>query len=205
VPAGRVEEFLAVPRLSQLVTRASSGMVATTLPLIYERADDGPGTFLGHLARANPQWSDLIDDEALVIVAGPDAYVSPASYATRRRTGRVVPTWNYVSVQGHGRLVVHDEPDWIERLVRTLTDAAERGRADRWSVDEAPSPFLAGQLQGIIGVEVVLDRLEGKWKLSQNRTEDDRDGVARDLAVGTPREREVAAEMRRLLEEGEPS
>lgn len=139
------------------------------------------GALLGHVARNNPQWRVPTLGEALVIVRGPDAYISPAWYATKREHGRVVPTWNYITAHVYGRLVIHDDPAWVEANVRRLTDQHERGRAEPWSVDDAPEAYLAGQLKAIVGVEVVIDRVEGKSKLSQNRSNADIDGAVHGL------------------------
>jgi transcriptional regulator len=119
--------------------------------------------------------------EALVIVRGPDAYVSPGWHASKAEHGRVVPTWNYVTAHVHGRLVVHDDPGWVETLVRRLTDQHEAHSAQPWSVDDAPAAFVAGQLRAIVGVELVISRVEAKAKLSQNRPGADIDGVVAGL------------------------
>jgi transcriptional regulator len=119
----------------------------------------------------------------MVIARGPDAYVSPSAYASKAQHGRVVPTWNYVTVHAYGRLVVHDDPVWVEALVRRLTDHHERGREQPWSVDDAPAKFYAGQLRAIVGVELVIERVEAKFKLSQNRPAADIDGVVATLAA----------------------
>jgi transcriptional regulator len=110
-------------------------------------------------------------------VRGPDAYISPSWYATKREHGRVVPTWNYVTAHVHGELVVHDDPDWVATNVRALTGRHERARAEPWSVDDAPPPYIAGQLKAIVGVEIVIHRIEAKFKLSQNRSLADVDGA----------------------------
>lgn len=197
-PPGRVEEFLALPRLAEVVTHTSSGLAASTLPLLYEPASQAAGRFLGHFARANPQCAGQDGDEVLVIVRGADGYVSPASYPSHRETGEVVPTWNYLTVQGHGCLVIHDDASWTRAVVTRLTTAMEGDRTEPWSVEDAPGAFLDAQLRAIVGFEVLLDRLEGKWKLSQNRLPADRDGVVAQMAGGSARDKEVAVEMTRL-------
>jgi transcriptional regulator len=196
-PGDELATFLRVPRFADLVTHGTGGLVASSLPLLFEPAAGPAGSFVGHLARANPQWSDLASDEALVLLRGPDAYVSPAYYPTRRLSGEVVPTWNYLSVQAHGRILVHDDPLWTERLVRRLTAAHEDHRLEPWSVDEVPRAYLAAQLRAIVGIEIAIEHLEGKWKLSQNRSSPDREGVIENLSSGSPSERAVAAAMRR--------
>ncbi|HET7472413.1 MAG TPA: FMN-binding negative transcriptional regulator [Candidatus Limnocylindrales bacterium] len=160
----------------ELITATDEGLLATLLPLIWEPArGDGPelGRLMGHVARNNRQWEVAPAGEALVIVRGPDAYISPAWYATKREHGRVVPTWNYVTAHLHGRLIVHDDAAWCERNVRALVDRHEARQPEPWSVDDAPPPYIEGQLRAIVGLEVVVTRIEAKTKLSQNRSKDD--------------------------------
>jgi transcriptional regulator len=181
-----VRELLAHHGAADLVTSTSLGLFATLLPFVHDdpgsRPDLGPwGALLGHVARNNDQWREPSLGEALVIVRGPDAYISPTWYAAKREHGRVVPTWNYITAHVYGRLVVHDDPAWVEALVRRLTDRHEAGRAQPWSVDDAPRPYVEGQLRAIVGVEVLIDRVEGKFKLSQNRSEADVAGVVAGL------------------------
>jgi transcriptional regulator len=148
--------------------------------------DADTGTLVGHLARTNPQWRDTVGD-VLVIVRGPDAYVSPGWYASKTEHGRVVPTWDYVLAHVHGELVVHDDVDWLAAHVRRLTEAHEGARSEPWAVSDAPERFVAGQLRAIVGVEVRIRRVEAKWKLSQNRPGADIDGVVAGLtADGRP-------------------
>lgn len=175
-----VAELLANIRAAELVSATAEGLLATMLPLIFEArgasaAAGEHGRLMGHVARNNRQWQTAPIGEAMVIVRGPDAYISPAWYATKREHGRVVPTWNYVTAHLHGRLIVHDEAAWVEANVRALTARHEgrRGVADSWSVDDAPAPYIAGQLKAIVGVELVVSRIEAKVKLSQNRSVDD--------------------------------
>jgi len=172
-----VRDLLRHHGAADLITSTADGLVATLLPFVYEDEGDGPGRLLGHLARNNEQWSTPALGEVLVIVRGPDAYVSPSWYATKREHGRVVPTWNYVTAHVHGRLVVHDDPAWVEALVRRLTAKHEDHREAPWSVDDAPLAFVAGQLRAIVGLEVEITRIEAKLKLSQNRSAADVDGV----------------------------
>ena len=177
-----VRELLRNPGAADLITSTADGMMATMLPLVYDepgsRAGLGEwGALLGHVARNNRQWTVPAQGQALVIVRGPDAYISPAWYATKREHGRVVPTWNYITAHVYGRLVIHDKPDWVEANVRRLTDHHERDRSEPWSVDDAPPWYVAGQLKAIVGVEILIDRVEGKFKLSQNRPDADRAGV----------------------------
>jgi len=176
-------QFLAQLRAADLVTVTDDGLVATFLPLLYD-AQQGPrGALVGHLARNNDQWRRPARGEALVIAHGPDSYVTPAWYASKTEHGRVVPTWNYVTAHVYGDLVVHDDPGWLAQHVRRLTDRHEGERAEPWAVEDAPAPFVAGQLRAIVGVEVVISRVEFKMKMSQNRPAADIDGVVAGLAA----------------------
>jgi transcriptional regulator len=183
-----------------LVTLSPDGLVASILPVLFDRGpDDGPlGTIRGHLARGNPQWRTSSGEvEALLIADGPDAYISPGWYATKRRTGRDVPTWNYVTVHARGPLLIHHDAAWLEDIVRRLSDRHEAGRAHPWSVDDAPRDYLESQLKAIAGVEIRLTGLEAKRKLSQNRLAEDVAGVVAGLGAGSPEEQAVAGEMGR--------
>jgi len=169
-----VRELLANHGAADLVTATADGLVATLLPFVY---DASRHALLGHVARNNDQWQRPVLGEALVIVRGPDAYISPSWYASKAEHGRVVPTWNYVTAHVHGTLTVHDDPEWVGDIVRRLT-----ARHDTtWSVDDAPPAFVAGQLRAIVGVEVAISRVEAKLKLSQNRSAADIDGVVTGL------------------------
>jgi transcriptional regulator len=196
-----VQALLASGRAANLITATADGLIATMLPLVHDgpeaRAGLGPwGALLGHVARNNAQWRTPALGEAMVILAGPDAYISPAWYATKREHGRVVPTWNYITAHAYGRLIIHDDLAWVEANVRRLSEHHEGTRAVPWSVDDAPEPYIAGQLKAIVGVEVVIDRIEGKWKLSQNRSDADIAGTIEGLeATG---EGAISAAMRGL-------
>jgi transcriptional regulator len=177
-----VHDLLANQGAADLVTLTAQGLVATMLPFIY---DAEQGSLLGHVARNNDQWRQEALGEALVIVRGPDAYITPRWYASKAEHGRVVPTWNYMTAHVYGNLVVHDDPVWVEGLVRRLTANKEAGAEHPWTVDDAPPEFIAGQLRAIVGVEVVITRIEAKLKLSQNRTPADVEGVIEGLdAIG---------------------
>ena len=176
-PDEALAQLLAAPGAVDLVSSTPSGLTATTLPMLY---DAGAGTLTGHLARTNVQWRDSVG-EVLVIVRGPDAYVSPSWYASKAEHGRVVPTWDYVVAHVHGELVVHEDAEWLAAHVAGLTDAHETGRAEPWAVSDAPERFVAGQLRAIVGVEVRVTRVEAKWKMSQNRPVADVDGVVAGL------------------------
>jgi transcriptional regulator len=196
-----VRELLRDLGAAQLITATSEGLLATMLPLVYDEGNSRPGlgawgALLGHVARNNSQWRVPAEGEALVIVQGPDAYISPAWYATKREHGRVVPTWNYITAHVHGRLVVHDDAAWVEANVRRLTAKYEGTREAPWSVDDAPEAFIAGQIKAIVGIEIIIDRVEGKTKLSQNRSDADIAGAIDGLEARG--EHRVSAAMRGL-------
>ncbi len=168
--------------LATLVTTGADGIMATPLPLLLDPEPAPHGTLLGHVARANPQWRrSTANVEALAMFAGPDAYISPSWYATKRATGKVVPTWNYVAVHAYGHVEFIDDPAWLLGLVTRLTERHEGGRDTPWAVADAPAEFTQAQLKGIVGVRLTIARLEGKWKMSQNRTAEDRAGVVEGL------------------------
>jgi len=168
--------------LGLLVTTGTSGLLANPIPFVLDDADSPLGTLRAHLARANPQWRDFDpEQEALVVFQGTDTYITPSWYETKRETGKVVPTWNYAIVQAYGRMQVKDDPAWLVRQVTAMTSAQEASRREPWAVSDAPAEFLTAQLKGIVGVEIEITRIEGKWKVSQNRPEADRRGVAEGL------------------------
>lgn len=175
--------------------------VATLLPVLW-RGD----RVLAHLARANPHWQQIgADSPGLLVVGGPQAYVSPSWYASKAEHGRVVPTWNYTTVHLTGRVRVHDDVEWLRALVTALTEEHEAGREHPWAVSDAPEAYVAGQLRGIVGVELVVERVEAKAKLSQNRSEADRSGVVEGLrADGGPGTAQVADLMQAALDQPGP-
>lgn len=179
-----------------LVTHTADGFRATILPMLFDPDEGEHGTLRGHWARGNPQWRDAEGTLALAIFNGPDAYVSPAWYEEKRLSGKVVPTWNYVTVLAQGRLSLRQEPDWLLAHVRRLVERHELGRSDPWSIDDTPEGFVETQVLGIVGLELCIARLEAKRKLSQNRSDADITGTIAGLSSGTPRERSVAAAMR---------
>jgi transcriptional regulator len=176
-----------------LVTLSGAGLVASVLPMVFH-ADDG--VLRGHLARANPQWRDITDTvEALALFDGPESYVTPSWYETKRRTGKDVPTWNYVTVQVRGPIAVHHEETWLLEHLRALVDRQEVVRPEPWSIDDPPEGYIATNARAIVGLELAISSIEAKRKLSQNRLAIDFDGVVAGLAAGSERERAVAAEM----------
>jgi len=172
---------------ADLITATDDGLLATFLPFVFDPAVGEHGALLGHVARNNDQWRRPPIGDAMVIVRGPDAYISPSWYASKAEHGRVVPTWNYVTAHVYGELVVHDDPVWLDALVRRLTDRHEQGNPEPWSVDDAPTRFIAGQLRAIVGLELVITRIEAKLKLSQNRPPADITGVLAGLEAAGDR------------------
>ncbi|MBN8904367.1 MAG: transcriptional regulator [Rhodospirillales bacterium 69-11] len=170
--------------LATLVTLTAEGLVASHVPLLLD-PDPGPfGTLRGHLARPNPQAKDAdAAVQALVIFQGEEGYITPSYYATKRETGKVVPTWNYAAVHAYGPIRFFDEAEALLDVVTRLTDRHEAERAAPWAVSDAPADFVAGMLRGIVGFEIPIARLEGKVKMSQNRPAADRDGVIAGLAA----------------------
>jgi transcriptional regulator len=178
-----VRAMVAAIGSGELVTVGPDGFpLATLLPTIW----DGDRVVL-HMARANEHWRTIGPDApALLVCTGPQAYVSPGWYASKREHGRVVPTWNYSSVHLSGRVRVHEDPEWLRNAVTELTDLHEQHRPDRWHVTDAPEQYVTGQLRGIVGLELLVERVEAKQKLSQNRSEADRRGVIAGLSAESP-------------------
>lgn len=164
--------------LATLFSQDKSGPTADHLPLLFDPTGGAHGVLRGHVARANPLWQQACGQTVLAVFHGPEGYVSPGWYPSKARHGRVVPTWNYAVVHAQGRLKVMDDPGWLRALVTRLTQAHEAHRATAWAVADAPADYLAQMLQAIIGIEIELTRLTGKFKLSQNRDRGDREGVA---------------------------
>jgi transcriptional regulator len=175
--AALVDELLRNHGAADLVTVTPKGLVATMLPFIYEPSVGEHGALHGHLARNNEQWRLDAAGESLAIVRGPNAYITPGWYASKIEHGRVVPTWNYVTAHVYGQFIVHDDVHWTENLVRRLTAKHEAYRDHPWSPDDAPREFIEGQLRAIVGIELLITRVEAKAKLSQNRPPADVDGV----------------------------
>lgn len=168
--------------LGLLVTSGQSGLLASPIPFLY-RENNGRRTLLCHLARANPHWKDLLGlKECLVVFQGLDNYVSPSWYPSKQTTHKVVPTWNYEMVQVKGIPTVIESTGWLKSLVGDLTDAMESLRKNPWSVGDAPSDFIDAQLKAIVGLEIEITEIQGKWKMSQNRPPEDVKGVVKGLS-----------------------
>jgi transcriptional regulator len=203
-PAALLGELCAhVP--ATLITYGPDGFRASILPMLFDPDDGQHGTLRGHLARGNPQWREIEGSiaaggdgagEALAIFDGPDAYVSPAWYEEKRLTGKVVPTWNYVTVQAHGTISTIHDPDWLIPHVGRLVARHETGRPDPWALSDAPEDYVRTQARAIVGLELRISRIEAKAKLTQNRSASDIEGTIEGLSAGTPREQAVAEAMR---------
>lgn len=172
--------------LGLLISRHAEDLAANAIPFILKRGEGAHGTLLAHLARANAQWQTLDGQKVLVVFQGPQAYVSPSHYATKQETGKVVPTWNYAMVQARGIARVHSDRSWLDAQIDALTAQQEHGRNHPWAVSDAPRSYIESQLKGIVGVEIEITAIEGKWKVSQNRPEADRHGVAEGLSETAP-------------------
>ena len=173
--------------LGLLITQdANHALDANPIPFLFDAGRGPHGTLRGHVARANPVWREARQDtDTLVVFQGLQAYVSPGWYATKAKSGKVVPTWNYVTVAARGTLRVIDDRDWLRGLVGELTERHEAAQANPWQVSDAPPDYIDTMLKAIVGIEIELVSLQGKWKVSQNRPAKDREGVAEALRDGT--------------------
>ena len=180
-----------------LISNGSEGLVANSVPFVLDAAASRLGTLKVHLARANPQWRDLeASSDALIVFQGHDHYITPSWYETKRETGKVVPTWNYTMVQAKGRAKVMDDA-WLGQQIEELTRALEQRREQPWAVGDAPSDFIAMQRRAIVGLEIEILDIRGKWKTSQNRNAADRAGVVAGLeAMGDEDARAMAGIVR---------
>lgn len=182
--------------LGTLVTMTRTGLVANALPFILDASVGPHGTLKAHLARANAQWRDYDPAvDALVIFQGPQRYITPSWYAVKQETGKVVPTWNYTVVQASGPMHVIEDGDWLATQIAALTNKQESGRTGPWAVTDAPPTFVEAQIKGIVGIEIPIARIEGKWKVSQNRPARDRQGVVDGLRAEGDEESEAMAEL----------
>ena len=194
-----LHDFIRAAPLATLVSSTPAGLFASHLPLLIDPEPKPFGTLSGHLARANPHWKEATSGtEALAIFTGPQAYITPAWYVAKQETGKVVPTWNYAAVHAYGTLRFFEDEASLLRLVTRLTETHEAKRAAPWAVSDAPPDFVKGMLRAIVGFELTVTRLEGKWKMSQNRPPADiervvegldRDGEAAVAAVVAKRNR----------------
>jgi transcriptional regulator len=188
--------------LATLVAMSETGLVANHLPLRFRAEPEPWGVLRGHVARANPLWKDHRPDvEALAIFQGPQTYISPALYPSKQTTGEVVPTWNYAVVHARGTLRFIHETDWLRDFVAALTDEHEAPRERPWKMTDAPAPYLEKMLEMIVGFELTISSISGKWKLGQNRTAADRQGLIQGLQQSNDA---AARELASLLAAREP-
>jgi transcriptional regulator len=168
--------------LGLLITAGFGGLTANPVPFLVDPDRGEFGTLRAHVARANPQWRELAAiAECLVVFQGPQEYITPSWYATKRETGKVVPTWNYATVHAWGRPRAIEDAAWLRQQIGELTRSQESRRATPWHVEDAPEDFVTMQIRAIVGIEIPITRIEGKWKLSQNRPVADREGVVAGL------------------------
>jgi transcriptional regulator len=179
--------------LGLLVTAGPAGLLANLFPFLLDEGGER-GTLRLHIARANPQWKEIeAVEECLVVFQGPQDYVTPSWYATKRETGKVVPTWNYATVHVWGRPRVMNDDAWLRRQLEDLTASREGLREAPWKVDDAPADFVTMQMRAVVGVEIAIARIEGKWRMSQNRPEADRQGVIEGFRATGEAGAEIAA------------
>lgn len=177
-----MHDFMRAHPFGLLITGGAGGLQATPIPFLLDADEGGNGTLRAHLARANPHWQALAGvEECLVVFQGEHGYVTPSWYASKAATGKVVPTWNYAAVHAWGKPAVVEDAAWLRRQIEALTRGQEARRAQPWAVGDAPDDYLAAQMRAIVGIEISIARIEGKWKLSQNRDEADRRGVVAGL------------------------
>lgn len=170
--------------LGQLISAGASGLLANPVPFMLHADEGDQGILRTHLARPNGQWRDFVDGcDVLVIFQGPQAYITPSWYAAKKEHGKVVPTWNYVTVQVRGKAVAVQDGHWLVRHVSEMSDQQEQPLDKPWAVSDAPEPFITALARGIVGIEVEISDITGKFKLSQNRPEADRQGVEQGLAA----------------------
>lgn len=169
-------------RTYPLATIVTSDLDANPIPVLLDAAASPNGTLLGHVARGNELWRHA-DEQVLAIFHGPDAYITPNWYETKKETGKVVPTWNYLTVHAYGRLIVHDDRSWIRGQIGRLTTTHEASSPQPWSVEDAPPEYIDGLVQAIVGIEIPIERLVGKFKASQNQPERNKAGVVAGLIV----------------------
>ena len=189
--------FLENLKNGHLVTSTNEGILSTLIPVLFDKTSN---SLIGHLARGNSQWSTPANLEALFISSTVDSYISPSWYVSKTEHGKVVPTWDYMLAHVYGDLVVHDDVVWLRKAVSDLTDSFEGSRTNPWKLDDAPEDYVNGQLRAIVGVELKVKRFEVSFKMSQNKTTADLDGVIAGLRIDG--RIDVAEEVERLRPEG---
>lgn len=187
----QLHAFMRAHPLATLVTHGPGGLDANHVPLLV-RGSEGSERLAGHVARANPLWEDHADEHVLCLFQGPDYYISPSAYPTKAETGKVVPTWNYTAVHARGILRVIEDRDWLHALVTELTHKHEADQTAPWKVTDAPDDYIEAMLGAIVGFEIEVTELIGKWKVSQNQPAKNREGVVRKLSAGDEAARAMA-------------
>ncbi len=195
-----LHQFIRDHPFACVVSANAQGVQASHIPLVLEEREGTLGVLHGHLARANQHWQSLADGEVLAIFQGPHAYISPSWYASKKEHGRVVPTWNYLAVHACGHARVFDDAKSLRAILELLTHQQESKRSEPWKVSDAPDDYIENTSRGIVGFALTLTRLEGIWKMSQNRPDADRVGVVAGLRQGAATDREVAEYVERLRE-----
>jgi len=188
-----VQEFLSHIESGHVVSNSEKGLISTLIPLIYNQETHA---FLGHIAKQNDQASLATNQEALLITVLNETYISPNWYASKAEHHKVVPTWDYMLIHAYGELVIHNEADWILKQVTRLTNRFEKDQPKPWSVDQAPTDYVEGQIKAIVGIELKLSRIEVSFKMSQNKSEADLDGVIAGLTKAG--KSAIAAEIEKL-------
>jgi len=195
--AAVMHAFIGRHRLATLVTSDGGGLCANHIPMLLETESDGRTMLRGHVARANPLWRTLgAGRDALAVFQDPGLYVTPSWYPSKAEHGKVVPTWNYMAVHAHGKARAVDDALWLRAFLARLTDANEAGRERPWQISDAPEAYVSAQLKAIVGIELAIERLAGKWKVSQNRLPRDIDGVVAGLGeLADPAAARMASEV----------
>ncbi|MGQ8773390.1 FMN-binding negative transcriptional regulator [Serratia sp. NA_112.1] len=197
----RLESQIALVRahpLGMLISHGEQGLVADPLPFLIDVDQQGNIVLRAHLSRANPHWSLLQTvQECLVVFQGREGYISPGWYETKRQTGKAVPSWNYSVVQLRGVPRVTEDAGWLRQQLDGLTALQEGRQPEPWHIDDAPANYIAAQIRGIVGIEIVVTHREGKWKMSQNRNAEDVEGVITALRVGDVDQQQLADEVER--------
>jgi transcriptional regulator len=188
-----VQEFLSHIESGHVVSNSEKGLISTLIPLIYNQETHA---FLGHIAKQNDQASLATNQEALLISVLNETYISPNWYASKAEHHKVVPTWDYMLIHAYGELVIHNDADWILKQVTRLTNRFEKDQPRPWSVDQAPIDYVEGQIRAIVGIELKLSRIEVSFKMSQNKSEADLDGVIAGLTKAG--KSAIAAEIEKL-------
>ena len=195
-----LQDFIVENSFATVVSQGPQGIEASHVPLILDRTQGPKGMLRGHFARANAHWQALADGEVLCIFQGPHAYITPSWYASKREHGRVVPTWDYLAVHAYGVARVFDDAKELRTLLEALTSQHEANRPAPWKVTDAPAEYIEDAMRAIVGFELTLSRIEGIWKMSQNRPAADRAGAVAGLRAGSPLDEQVAEWIERLGE-----